>query len=236
MTTIIATFIMTHLTLICVTLYLHRCQAHRGIVLHPVVSHFMRFWLWLTTGMRTQEWVAIHRKHHGHTDRAGDPHSPMIYGIWRVLFGGAFLYADAANDNNMVDTWGRGTPNDWIELKLYSAHPSLGICILFLLDYILFDWWGVLVWAVQMINVPFLAAGVINGLAHWWGYRNGNTSCNSHNIVPWGIIIVGEELHHNHHLDTANPCFRHKWWEIDLGWVYFKILEHFDLAYLRQPT
>lgn len=236
MSAVIATLIMTHITLICVTLYLHRCQAHRGIVLHPAVSHFMRFWLWLTTGMRTQHWVAVHRKHHSMTEKPGDPHSPVVFGIWRVLFGGAWLYNQATRNAQDMEQWGKGTPDDWIEHNLYSRWSNWGIVLMLVLDLAFFGILGLVVWAVQMIWVPFWAAGVINGLAHWWGYRNGNTSCNSHNFVPWGIVVVGEELHNNHHLDPANPCFRKKFWEIDLGWIYYCILERLNLAYLRQPV
>ena len=236
MTAFFATLAMTHFTLICVTLYLHRCQAHRGIVLHPAVSHVMRFWLWLTTGMRTQEWVAVHRMHHSMTERPGDPHSPVVFGIWRVLFGGAWLYARATQNRQDMEQWGKMTPDDWMERHVYTPWANWGILVMLLLDLVLFGAWGLAVWAVQMIWVPFWAAGVINGLAHWWGYRNGNTSCNSHNLVPWGIVVVGEELHNNHHLDPANPCFGRKNWEIDLGWFYFLALQSLGLAYQRQTT
>ena len=225
---------MTHITLICVTLYLHRCQAHRGLVLHPVASHVMRFWLWLTTGMRTREWVAVHRKHHGQTDQDGDPHSPVVFGVWRVLLGGAWLYHQAASNSHVVEQWGKGTPNDWIERNLYGPCSNLGIVLLLILDLLLFGPWGLAVWAVQMLWVPFWAAGVINGLAHWWGYRNVDTPDSSRNLVPIAFWIGGEELHNSHHSDAANPKFSQKWWEFDIGWFYIKILCLLNLAKLRK--
>jgi stearoyl-CoA desaturase (Delta-9 desaturase) len=233
MTTILATLVMVQITIACVTLYLHRGQAHRGVTFHPVVAHFMRFWLWLTTGMVTRQWVAIHRKHHQKSDQAGDPHSPQIYGIWRVLFGGAFLYHAASKDTAMVDRLSHGTPDDWIERNVYAAHSRLGIAIMLAIDLVAFGWWGLLVWGIQMIWVPFFAAGVINGLAHWWGYRNVETPDTSTNLIPWAVWIGGEELHSNHHADGANPKFTQKWWELDIGWMYICILRMLGLAKLR---
>ncbi len=211
---IIYTLVVTHITIVCVTLFLHRGQAHRAILFHPILSHFMRFWLWLTTGMITKQWVAIHRKHHRHSDQPGDPHSPHVYGIKKVLFKGAWLYNDASKDKIMVDTYGRGTPTDWLELHLYSAYSRLGIGILFLLDVLIFVWWGPIIWGRQMIWIPFWAAGVINGIGHWIGYRNGDTRDSSRNISPWGIVIGGEELHNNHHLEPASARLSKKWWEL----------------------
>ena len=233
MSPIIATLVMTHITIICVTLYLHRGQAHRGIVFNPVVEHFMRFWLWLTTGMITKQWVAIHRQHHRHSDQPGDPHSPHVFGIVRVLFRGAGLYHAASKDTDMVGTYGRGTPADWLEHNLYTAHSRLGIGILLLLNCWLWGWIGAVIWLVQMIWIPFWAAGVINGLAHWWGYRNGTTRDHSRNIVPWGIVIGGEELHNNHHLEPASARLSKKWWEFDIGWFYLTILTRLGLAKLN---
>ena len=224
------TIIATHITIVCVTLYLHRSQAHRGLLFHPIISHFMRFWLWISTGMVTKEWVAIHRKHHRFCENHGDPHSPKVFGILKVFFGGAFLYAQAAKDKDMVNTYGAGTPNDWIERNLYSAYPSIGIGLLFLLNVGLFGWIGILVWIIQMIWIPLWAAGVVNGLGHWWGYRNGTTRDNSRNIFPWGIIIGGEELHNNHHLDPANPKLSRRWFEFDLGWLWFSLFRFLRLA------
>jgi len=233
MNTIIATLVMTHITIVCVTLYLHRAQAHRGLEFHPVLSHFMRFWLWLTTGMVTKQWVAIHRKHHRFSDQEGDPHSPHVYGIGRVLFKGAGLYHSASKDPVMIATYGQGTPNDWVERVIYTPHSRLGILLMLVIDCLFFGPWGLVVWGVQMIWIPFWAAGVINGLAHWWGYKNGETKDNSRNISPWGIIVGGEELHNNHHLDPASPKLSKNWWEFDIGWMWFKIFELLRLAHQR---
>ena len=224
---------MTHITIMCVTLFLHRSQSHRTVTFNPVVSHFMRFWLWLTTGMVTKEWVAIHRKHHQASDTAADPHSPKIYGIWRVLFGGAFLYVKAKQDKDMVDTLGVGTPDDWLERNVYSSRPTLGIGILLLLNCWLFGWLGAIVWVIQMIWIPFWAAGVINGLAHWIGYRNYDTKDTSRNLGPIGIWIGGEELHNNHHGAGTSAKFSTKWYEIDIGWIYIKLLSYVGLAKVR---
>jgi stearoyl-CoA desaturase (delta-9 desaturase) len=230
---ILYTLIVTHITIICVTLFLHRSQAHRGIEFHPVLSHFMRFWLWLTTGMVTKQWVAIHRKHHQKSDVEGDPHSPHVFGIWKVLFKGAVLYHEASKDKVMVDTYGVGTPDDWMEKNVYTKHSRLGITLLLVINLLCFSWLGLLIWAIQMIWIPFWAAGVINGLGHWIGYKNGKTNDSSHNISPWGIIIGGEELHNNHHLAPANPKLSRNWFEFDIGWMWFKIFEKLKLAKLR---
>lgn len=227
------TLITTHITIICVTLFLHRGQAHRGIHFHPVLSHFMRAWLWLTTGMNTKAWVAIHRKHHKDTDQLGDPHSPHVYGIWRVVFGGAWLYARAAKDQALVSNFGVGTPDDWIERKLYTPHPWLGITLLLFVNLLWFSWWGLLIWGIQMIWIPLWAAGVINGIGHWWGYRNGETKDRSRNIVPWDIVVGGECLHNNHHLDPANPKLSRRWFEFDAGWMWLRVLMLLKLARLR---
>ena len=224
---------MTHITIACVTLYLHRSQAHRGVEFHPVVAHFMRFWLWLTTGMVTRQWVAIHRKHHRYSDRKGDPHSPHVFGLWRVLFGGAWLYHDASKDTKLVDTYGAGCPDDWIERNLYSAHSRLGIGILLLLDLAWFGWVGAIVWLVQMIWIPFWAAGVINGIGHYWGYQNGETRDLSRNISFLGIIVGGECLHNNHHMEPANPKLSRRWFEFDIGWMYITLLRWVGLAKLK---
>jgi stearoyl-CoA desaturase (delta-9 desaturase) len=199
-----------------------------------VIEHAMRFWLWLTTGMVTRQWVAIHRKHHQKSDQAGDPHSPQVYGIWRVLFGGAFLYHAASKDTEMVEKLSHGTPTDWVERNIYARHSRLGIAIMLAIDVALFGWWGFVVWGIQMIWVPFFAAGVINGLAHWWGYRNVETPDTSTNLIPWAVWIGGEELHSNHHADGANPKFTQRWWEFDIGWMYICILRTLGLATLRR--
>jgi stearoyl-CoA desaturase (delta-9 desaturase) len=231
---IIYTLVVTHITIICVTLFLHRSQAHRAIIFHPILSHFMRFWLWLTTGMVTKQWVAIHRKHHRYSDAEGDPHTPHVYGILHVLFKGAFLYHAASKDKDMVNTYGVGTPADWMELHLYQPHSRLGIGLLLLLSVFLFGWWGLLIWSIQMIWIPFWAAGVINGVGHWWGYRNGDTKDYSRNISPWGIVIGGEELHNNHHLDPASARLSKNWYEFDIGWMWLTIFRYLKLAKLTR--
>ena len=236
MTTIIATLVMVQITIACVTLYLHRSQAHRAVTFHPAVAHAMRFWLWLTTGMVTAEWVAVHRKHHQRSDQPGDPHSPQVYGIWTVLFKGALLYKQAARDRAMIAQLSTGTPDDWIERHLYKKHSALGLVIMLIIDLCLFGLWGWLVWGIQMIWVPLWAAGVINGLSHWWGYRNVETPDTSRNLIPWGFWIGGEELHSNHHADGANASFRMKWWEFDIGWMYIRILETLGLATVRRKS
>ena len=225
---------MTHITIICVTLFLHRGQAHRGIIFHPILSHFMRFWLWLTTGMVTKQWVSIHRKHHQKSDEPGDPHSPHVYGIWRVLFKGALLYHDASKDKAMINQFGVGTPDDWMERKVYSAHSRLGILLMLVIDLVLFGPWGLVVWGIQMIWVPFHAAGIINGLAHWWGYRNTDTKDQSRNIIPWGIWIGGEELHNNHHEEPANVKMSRRWFEFDIGYFYLRGFSILGLARIVQ--
>ena len=234
MTEILYTLITTHITIACVTLYLHRSQAHKSVEFHPVIAHFMRAWLWLTTGMITKQWVAVHRKHHRYSDRAGDPHSPWVYGIWPVLTRGAWLYNEASKDTDMVRTYGRGTPADWVELHLYQPHSRLGIGILLLLNIIIFGWIGFLIWGIQMIWIPFWAAGVINGVGHYWGYRNSETKDSSTNIIPWGIVIGGEELHNNHHLEPANPKLSKKVWELDIGWMWIKLFERFKLIEIKR--
>ncbi len=233
MTTIIYTLVMVQITIACVTLYLHRSQAHRAVQFHPVISHFMRFWLWLTTGMVTKEWVAVHRKHHQASDTEKDPHSPQVYGLWRVLFGGAFLYVKAARNKLMIQELGIGTPNDWIEKKLYTPHSRLGILLMLVIDLVLFGPIGFVVWGVQMLWIPFWAAGVINGLSHWWGYRNTDTKDTSRNLWPFAIWIGGEELHNNHHADGASAKFKQRWYEFDIGWFYIKVLEKLKLARVR---
>jgi stearoyl-CoA desaturase (delta-9 desaturase) len=194
----------------------------------------MRFWLWLTTGMVTKQWVAIHRKHHQKSDVEGDPHSPHVFGIWRVLFKGALLYNDASKDKNMVNTYGVGTPSDWMEHNIYTPYSRLGISILFVFNIIVFGWIGILIWGIQMIWIPFWAAGVINGLGHWIGYKNGKTNDNSHNISPWGIVIGGEELHNNHHLDPASTKLSKNWFEFDIGWMWLTIFRYLKLAKLTR--
>ena len=230
---ILYTLIVTHITIICVTLFLHRGQAHKALIFHPILSHFMRFWLWLTTGMVTKQWVAVHRKHHRYSDIAGDPHSPHVYGIKQVFFKGAVLYHEASKDKDMVNSYGAGTPADWIEHNLYSSHSRLGIGILLVFNLLCFGWAGAIIWGIQMLWIPFWAAGVVNGVGHWWGYRNGETKDRSRNIAPWGIVIGGEELHNNHHLDPASARLSRRWFEFDIGWMYIKIFSFLKLLKVR---
>ena len=233
MSTIIATLVMVQITIACVTLYLHRSQAHRSVEFHPVVSHAMRFWLWLTTGMITKQWVAIHRRHHQYSDQPGDPHSPHVFGIWNILLRGVYYYYVGAKDARMTVTYGKGTPDDWIERNIYTRHNYLGVVFMLAVDVLLFGWWGLLVWAVQMLWIPLWAAGVVNGIGHWWGYRNGTTRDQSRNVIPWDFWVGGELLHNNHHLDPGSAKLSRKWWEFDLGWMYICILKSVGLAKLR---
>jgi stearoyl-CoA desaturase (delta-9 desaturase) len=230
MNIIIYTLIVTHITIVSVTLFLHRGQAHKGIEFHPILGHFMRCWLWLTTGMVTKQWVAIHRKHHAFSDKDGDPHSPLVYGIKRVFFKGAGLYHQASKDTDMINKFGVGTPDDWIERNIYTPHSRLGILLMLVIDLVLFGPWGFIVWGVQMLWIPFWAAGVINGIGHWWGYKNGTTRDNSRNISPWGIIIGGEELHNNHHLNPASVQLSRRWFELDLGYIWLRLFTVLGLA------
>jgi stearoyl-CoA desaturase (delta-9 desaturase) len=230
---IIATLVMTHITIVCVTLFLHRSQAHKGIEFHPILSHFMRFWLWLTTGMITRQWVAIHRKHHRFSDVEGDPHSPHVHGFWNILGRGVMYYVQEGKNTQTIMSYGKGTPNDWIERKLYTRYNFYGILLMLVIDLLLFGPWGLLVWLVQIVWIPFWAAGVINGVGHWFGYKNGDTRDQSTNIVPWGILIGGEELHNNHHINPADPKLSRRWFEFDIGWMWFKIFESLRLAKLR---
>ena len=231
---IILVLVMTHLTIVSVTIYLHRHQTHLALDLSAWVSHPMRFWLWLTTGMVTKEWVAIHRKHHQACETEADPHSPQVHGIGRVLFGGALLYASASNDRRLVEQYGRGTPTDWIERNVYTPYNKWGFLLLLIIEVYLFHGWGIVMWLVQMAWIPFWAAGVVNGIGHWWGYRNSNTTDCSRNIVPWGIIIGGEELHNNHHESPASAKLSRRWWEFDLGWMYIRLLETLSLARVKR--
>ena len=230
---IIYTLVVTHITIVCVTVYLHRGMTHRGLIFSPQLSHFMRFWLWLTTGMVTKEWVAVHRKHHRFTDEPEDPHSPKQTSLLTVLFLGTALYMSELTNKNLTKQYARDIEDDWIEKKLYSKFSWLGLLIMAAIDVLLFGWIGLTIWAVQMIWIPFWAAGVINGVGHYWGYRNGETKDSSTNIIPWGIIIGGEELHNNHHLEPANPKLSKKVWELDIGWMWIKLFERFKLLSIR---
>ena len=231
---ILVTLVLTHITIAAVTIYLHRSQAHRGLDLHPAVAHFFRFWLWLTTGMVTREWVAIHRKHHAKCEREGDPHSPMIYGIDRVLWKGAELYREEAANEETLKRFSHGTPNDWMERNVYSRHTTLGIFTMLAIDLLLFGAIGLTVWAVQMAWIPFWAAGVVNGLGHYIGYRNFSSPDTSTNLFPIGILIGGEELHNNHHAYGTSAKFSSKWYEFDIGWVYIRTLQALRLAQVKK--
>ncbi|MGP1667595.1 MAG: DesA family fatty acid desaturase, partial [Rhodanobacter sp.] len=231
---LLATLVLTHITIVGVTVFLHRSQTHRGLDLHPAVMHFFRFWMWLTTGMVTKEWVAIHRKHHAYVEREGDPHSPLVFGIGKVFFRGAELYRQEASIPDTLKRFGHGTPDDWIERNLYTRHSLMGILIMLVLDLALFGVLGLTVWAVQMAWIPFWAAGVVNGLGHYVGYRNYASPDTSTNVFPWGIIIGGEELHNNHHAYGTSAKFSAKWYEVDIGWGYIKVLSALRLATVRR--
>jgi stearoyl-CoA desaturase (delta-9 desaturase) len=230
---------LTHVTIAAVTIYLHRCQAHRALELHPVPAHFFRFWLWLTTGMVTKEWAAIHRKHHARCETAEDPHSPQQVGINRVLWGGVFLYRDEARNPETLARYGHGTPDDWIERHLYSRYTFYGLVLMGFIDIALFGLVpGLLVLLTQIVWIPFWAAGVINGIGHFWGYRSWDTADASRNIVPVGILIGGEELHNNHHAYASSAKLSNKWYEIDVGWLYIRVLQGLGLARVKKiaPT
>jgi stearoyl-CoA desaturase (Delta-9 desaturase) len=226
---------LTHITIVAVTVYLHRCQAHRALDLHPVVSHFFRLWLWLTTGMVTKEWVAIHRKHHARCETSDDPHSPQVLGINRVLWSGVFLYVKESRNQCTVERYGHGTPDDWLERNVYSKYVKVGVTLVGVADMLLFGIVpGVAIFLTQMAWIPFWAAGVINGIGHFWGYRNWSTEDASTNIVPLGILIGGEELHNNHHAFIASAKLSNKWYEIDIGWMYIRVLQTFGLARVKR--
>jgi stearoyl-CoA desaturase (delta-9 desaturase) len=224
------TFAMVQLMLLGVTLYLHRDQSHGGLVLHPVLRHFFRFWLWFCSGTVTREWVAVHRRHHAFADRSGDPHSPVVFGLRRVVLGGYELYVAAARDPNILANYGRGTPDDWLERKLYSRFPKLGISLFVVLQLVAFGVPAITMLAVQLVAQPFLAAGIINGLGHRVGYRSFEMPTAATNIVPWGVLIAGEELHNNHHAFPSSPRFAVQWWEIDMGWLFICVFRALGLA------
>lgn len=235
---VVATLILTHITIAAVTIYLHRHQAHRALELHSTVSHFFRFWLWLTTGMRTQDWVAIHRKHHAKCETPDDPHSPQVLGLKKVLWEGAELYRAEAKNNETLERYSQGTPTDWVERKIYSPHSAKGILIMLGINLVLFGLPGLTIWAIQMMWIPFWAAGVVNGIGHYWGYRNFECLDAARNLIPWGIIIGGEELHNNHHTYATSAKLSVKPWEFDIGWLYIRTLEFFKLAKVKRlpPT
>jgi stearoyl-CoA desaturase (delta-9 desaturase) len=222
---------LTHFTITAVTIYLHRHQTHRALELHPAASHVFRFWIWITTGMVTREWVAVHRKHHASVETPDDPHSPQVHGIARVLWGGVFLYVRQAGDRAMLERYGRGTPDDWLERHVYARCPYCGLSLMALADVLAFGLvGGLFIYAIQMVWIPFWAAGVINGMGHYWGYRNYPVEDASTNLFPIGILIGGEELHNNHHAHPTSAKFSSAWHEFDIGWMYIRILEVLGLA------
>ncbi len=225
---------LTHATIAGVTIYLHRHQAHRALELHPIVSHFFRFWLWLSTGMVTKEWAAIHRKHHAKCETPEDPHSPQVLGLKKVFFEGAELYRAESKNQETLDKYGSGTPDDWLEHNVYSRYSGKGIVLMMLINLALFGPIGLTIWAVQMAWIPVTAAGIINGVGHYWGYRNFTCEDASTNILPWGILIGGEELHNNHHAYGSSAKLSNKWYEFDIGWMYIRIMEIFGLAKVKK--
>lgn len=231
---ILVVLALTHITMASVTIFLHRHQAHRALDLHAIPSHFFRFWLWITSGMVTKQWAAVHRKHHAKCETAEDPHSPVVLGIKKVLLEGAELYRQSARDPEISAKYGHGTPDDWLERNVYTRFSGKGILLMLLINLILFGVNGIWMWAVQMAWTPIFAAGIINGLGHWWGYRNFECEDKSTNIFPWGILIAGEELHNNHHTFGTSAKLSYKWYEFDIGWMYIQILTALGLATVRR--
>ncbi len=231
---VLVTLMLTHITIASITIYLHRHQAHRALELHPLASHFFRLWLWLTTGMITKEWTAIHRKHHAKCETLDDPHSPQILGIGRLLKEGSELYRKEAKNLETLTRYGHGTPDDWLERNIYSKHSAKGVTLTLIIDLILFGPIGLTIWAIQMLWSPIMAAGIVNGVGHYWGYRNFQAEDASRNIVPWGILIGGEELHNNHHAYATSARLSNKWYEFDIGWMYICILKLIGLAKVKK--
>jgi stearoyl-CoA desaturase (delta-9 desaturase) len=231
---VLVALVMIQFTFMAITLYLHRDATHRSLDLHPALRHVFRFWLWMSSGMLTREWVAVHRKHHARCETPDDPHSPMVYGIKKVLLEGAELYKAAASSPEVLEKYGRGTPDDWIERKLYRKHRALGIVMMVVVDLVLFGVPGILIIAAQMLAVPLMAAGVINGLGHYTGYRNFECTDAARNILPWGLFVAGEELHNNHHAFPASAKFSVRPWEFDIGWLYIRVLQAVGLARVRK--
>jgi stearoyl-CoA desaturase (Delta-9 desaturase) len=228
--------VFTHLTIVSVTIFLHRSQAHRALDLHALPAHFMRFWLWMTTGMVTKEWVAIHRKHHAKCETVDDPHSPVTRGIKTVLLTGSELYRAEAKVPETISKFGHGTPSDWVERNVYTRHSALGVSLMLIINVLLFGALGLTIWAVQMIWIPIWAAGVINGLGHYWGYRNFESADAATNVSPWGLLIGGEELHNNHHTYPTSAKFSVKSFEFDIGWAYIRGMEMLGLAKVRKTA
>lgn len=231
---IIVALTLTHVTIAAVTIYLHRSQAHRALDLHPWISYFFRLWLWLTTGMVTKEWVAVHRKHHAKCETEQDPHSPIVKGINTVLWKGTELYREEAKNLGTLKAYGHGTPNDWLERNVYSRYSAVGVTIMLVVNVSLFGLYGITMWAVQMMWIPFFAAGIVNGMGHYWGYRNFETADGSTNLTNLGILIGGEEMHNNHHAFPGSAKFSIKWWEFDIGWLYIRLFSLFRLARVKR--
>jgi stearoyl-CoA desaturase (delta-9 desaturase) len=231
---VLFTLAMTHVTIVSVTIFLHRHQAHRALELHPIASHFFRLWLWLTTGQVTKEWASIHRKHHAKCEQAEDPHSPHVYGIKKVFWEGAELYRAESKNKETMARYGHGTPDDWIERNLYTRFSWQGVGLMLILDLTLFGAAGLTVWAVQMAWIPVTAAGVINGIGHYWGYRNFEAADASTNVSPWGILIGGEELHNNHHTYPTSAKLSVKPYEFDIGWLYISLMQSVGLATVKK--
>ncbi len=222
--------VVTQLTIFSVTLFLHRSAAHRAVDFHPVIAHFFRFWTWLTTAMVTREWAAIHRKHHAKVETSEDPHSPLAHGIWNVVLHGVVLYQEARRDRELVSQYSAGMHDDWIERHLYTPRNTWGPTLMLFINFALFGAVGVAVWAVQMLWIPIMAAGIVNGLGHWWGYRNFETDDCSTNLTPWGLVIGGEELHNNHHAFPSSAKFSLRRYELDIGWLAIRGMQVFGLA------
>jgi stearoyl-CoA desaturase (Delta-9 desaturase) len=231
---VVVALVLTHITIAAVTIYLHRHSAHRALDLHPAVSHFFRLWLWLTTGMTTKAWTAIHRKHHAKCETEEDPHSPQILTLKKVLLEGAELYRKEAKNRETLEKYGHGTPDDWLERKVYTASDKGGVSVMLVIDILLFGPVGLAIWAVQMLWIPVTAAGIINGVGHYFGYRNFEAEDASTNIVPWGILIGGEELHNNHHAYASSARLSNKWYEFDIGWLYIRLMEIVGLASVKK--
>jgi stearoyl-CoA desaturase (Delta-9 desaturase) len=232
--TMLVALVFTHITIASVTIYLHRHSAHRSLDLHPIPSHFFRFWLWMTTGMVTKEWTAIHRKHHAKCEHEGDPHSPVVFGIKKVFFEGSELYRAEAKNLETLERYGHNTPDDWVERHLYTGRSRLGVSLMLIINVALFGALGLTVWAIQMIWIPITAAGIINGIGHWWGYRNFEAADASTNVSPWGILIGGEELHNNHHTYPTSAKLSVKPYEFDIGWMYITMLQSLGLAKVKK--
>jgi stearoyl-CoA desaturase (delta-9 desaturase) len=230
---VLVTFLTIETMFLGVTLYLHRDQSHGGLILHPALRHVFRFWLWFSSGAVTREWVAVHRAHHAHADQAGDPHSPVVFGLQRVLFEGFELYQNATRDPQLLKNYGRGTPDDWLERHVYSAHPHLGLVLFIAAHLVLFGALGIIMIAVHLVAQPFFAGGVINGLGHAVGYRSFEMPSTATNLVPWGLLLGGEELHNNHHAFPRSACFAVQRWELDIGWLWIRLFSALRLAKVR---